>query len=285
MIGVGPSFGVPVTLVDRLLGVFGECRAALEGLERCTGNPADHVHTLRKRGKRLRGGLVVLAAPNRVLHELRDIGRILGASRDAAVRQATLRCLREAPGESFQEDAALGVVEALLAEEASFAGGTPAVAVLAFLADRLAGVEAWMRELPPGLDADPVVESVGQLNARALKRLERIAHKGARAPHFHEARKAVKRLHGALWFLRPEGVEPTSKTLRRLAALGDDLGGINDLDVLASWLNGAGLTAARLPGLHRAVARRRRRLAGRVARRARLLTASLAAVVDQPVAP
>ena len=268
---------MPVAFVDRLLGVFGECRAAMEGLERCTGNPAEHIHTLRKRGKRLRGGLVLFAAPKHVLHDLRDMGRMLGASRDAAVRQATLRGLRAEPGEAFGGDAALNVAEALLAEEASFGCGTPPPTVLGFLADRLAGVEAWLRAPRPDPAADSLVARVGHLEQRALKRLENIARKGARPPHFHEARKAVKRLHGALWFLRPASEVHAAKTMRRLVVLGDDLGGINDLDVLELWLNRAGLTAAHLPGLHRAMARRRHRLAVHVTRRARALAASLAA--------
>lgn len=264
---VAPPMIAEQGVADRLLRVWTECHAALDGLARCTGDPALHVHTLRKRGKRLRGGLDLVGAPKRIKAELRDLGRLLGPARDAAVRAATLRQLRESPGESFKEDGALPVVVALLAEEAAVAEGTPPAPVLAFVAERLAGVVAWLRESLPQEATDPV-ERLRRMGGRADNALARVCRKKAAGRHFHEARKAVKRLHGALWFLFPEPDCAGGQFMKHLVALGEDLGGIQDLEVFAAWLDRSGLTSARLPGLHRALARGRRRLVARVKRRA-----------------
>lgn len=268
MAAAPPPSAARAPLVSRLAQVTAECQQALAGLTQCTGEPAAHIHLLRKRGKRLRGGLELLGAPATVIHELRDMGRILAPTRDAAVRAATFRLLHEQPGESFTTDTDLEVAQSLLAEESALADGTPSNPVLGFVALRLAAVTSWLEAASQAPAAPQRAARLQAIVRRVAKRLRRLSRPDPEPRHFHGARKQVKRLLGAAWFqcAEPDAVRPAP--LRRLDALGDDLGLLNDLHVLEAWLDRTGLTAARLPGLHRAIRRRRRRLVTRVRRRA-----------------
>jgi CHAD domain-containing protein len=263
-----PASNLPQNLMERLATVLAECQRAWTSLKVCDGEPAAHVHILRKRGKRLRGGLDLLDAPASVREELRDMGRILAPARDAAVRAATFRLLREQPGESYAGDAAIEVAQSLLAEEAAVAEGTPPEPVLEFVANRLRAVTQWLAARPASAADDAIRARLARIAGLTAQRLRRLERADPKPRHYHAARKQVKRLHGAAWFLHPQPGPPHPPGLRELVALGDDLGLLNDLHVLEAWCESAGLTAMRLPGLHRAIKRRRKRLVARIRRRA-----------------
>jgi hypothetical protein len=178
-----------------------------------------------------------------------------------------MRRLREQAADHLVADALHGVAVALLAEEAALGEGTPPAPVLEFVGERLAAVDAWLGQDPPV--AAGWERRLWRMQVQVERRLARLAKgKGGRGARLHAARKAVKRLHGALWFLFPDAEGITGKTLKRLLDLGDELGEIQDLEVLRSWLVRCGLTRQRLPGLHRAIRAERRRLLDHVRERA-----------------
>ena len=105
-----------------------------------------------------------------------------------------------------------------------------------------------------------------QLISRAERRLRVIARKPKQLEDYHETRKAVKALLGAAQFLFKTPEPALRREMRRLDRLGEDLGWVQDLDVLDEWLENHGLTTARLPVLHQSM-QRQIRVACKAARR------------------
>jgi hypothetical protein len=103
----------------------------------------------------------------------------------------------------------------------------------------------------------------------AKRRLKVIAGKPKRLGDYHETRKAVKALLGAAQFLFSEPEAALHREMRRLDCLGEDLGWVQDLDVLDDWLDNHGLTTARLPVLHQSMQRQIRKACKAARRRAR----------------
>jgi len=257
------------------------CRQALAALADRQQDAVENIHTLRKNGKRLRGGLELLGAPEPVIQELRDFGRLLSVARDSTVRVLTMRALCERAGEGVMADPEFEVAMRQLEAESKL-GGAPPAAVRKFIRDRLESVVEWLQDARFS-GSKGVTKRMRQLISRAERRLRVIARKPkqlerrlrviARKPKqledYHETRKAVKALLGAAQFLFETPERALRREMRRLDRLGEDLGWVQDLDVLDEWLENHGLTTARLPVLHQSMQRQIREACKAARRRAR----------------
>lgn len=255
------------SLEIRLDPAIETCRQALAALSDRQQDPVENIHTLRKNGKRLRGGLELLGAPEPVLQELRDLGRLLSVARDSTVRVLTMRALCKRAGEAVQADPEFGVAMRQLVAESKL-GGTPPAAVREFTRDRLESVVEWLQDASFG-GSKGVAKRMRRLITRARARLKVIAGKPKRLEDYHETRKAVKALLGAAQFLFSEPEAALHREMRRLDRLGEDLGWVQDLDVLGEWLDDHGLTTARLPVLHQSLRSQIRKACKAARRRAR----------------
>jgi len=215
----------------------------------------------------LRGGLELLGAPEPVLRELRDFGRLLGVARDASVRVQTMRALCERAGEAVKADPEFEVVMRQLRAESKL-GGMPPAAVRRFIRDRLESVVEWLQDASFS-GSKGVAKRMRRLISRAERRLKVIAGKPRQLEDHHESRKAVKALLGASQFLFKTPEPALRREMRRLDRLGEDLGWVQDLDVLDEWLDNHGLTTARLPVLHQSMQRQIRAACKAARRRAR----------------
>jgi CHAD domain-containing protein len=251
-------------LERRLDPVIQVCRDSLAALVDSAEKPAKSIHQLRKNGKRLRGGLELLGAPEPVILELRDLGRMLAVARDSRVRVSTFETLCDRVGEDAKADADFEVAADQLRFEAQL-GGVPPVAVRRFAGSRLEAVAQWLEGAEFG-DAGEVARRMDRLISQAKQHLKVIAAKPDKLEDYHEGRKAVKALLGAAEFLFEDPDPDFRRELRRLDRLGEDLGWVQDLDVFDAWLNDHGLTLARMPVLHQ-VMQREIRKACRAARR------------------
>lgn len=255
------------SLEQRLDPVIETCRQALAGLAVRRQEVVESIHLLRKNGKRLRGGLELLGAPEPVITELRDLGRILGLARDSWVRVQTLEALCERAGNGVKGDPDFEVAMRQIRFEAKL-GGTPPAAVRHFVGDRLDTVVDWLEGAGFG-GSGGVAKRMRCLIDRARSRLKVIGGKPKELEDYHETRKAVKALLGAAQFLFDDPEPAMRRELKRLDRLGEDLGWVQDLDVLDDWLDHRGLTTARMPLLHQALQRQIRKACAAARRRAR----------------
>lgn len=255
------------SLEQRLDPVIETCRQALAGLAVRRKEVVESIHQLRKNGKRLRGGLELLGAPEPVITELRDLGRILGLARDSWVRVQTLEALCERTGNGVKGDPDFEVAMRQIHFEAKL-GGTPPAAVRHFVGDRLEMVADWLEGAGFG-GSGGVAKRMRCLIDRARRRLKVIAGKPKELEDYHETRKAVKALLGGAQFLFDDPEPAMRRELKRLDRLGEDLGWIQDLDVLDDWLDQRGLTTARMPLLHQALQQQIRKACAAARRRAK----------------
>lgn len=258
-----------------------ELAAALRLLEAGPPGP-ETVHDLRRHTKKLRG-LIRLVAPvfpqfGPVNRALRDGARHLAALRDAEVRLATLRCLRQGLDDPAPaEPAARALAAELLAlrapeamAEATEGLGRELAALRAGVGDWTLGARGWAA-LSPGLRATWRAARAGQAaSARAWAR-------GDGAAPFHEWRKSVKHHWFQARLLAPIWPEMLAPQIDAADTLAEDLGAHNDIDVLLARLAAdpdpevAGLAAS--GPFAQAARAARQELAGRaVAQGARLLT-------------
>jgi len=243
------------------------CRQALAALADRQQDAVENIHTLRKNGKRLRGGLELLGAPEPVLRELRDFGRLLSVARDSTVRVLTMRALCERAGEAVMADPDFEVAMRQLQAESKL-GGIPPLAVRKFVHDRLETVVEWLQDASFS-GSKGVTKRMRRLISRAERRLKVISGKPKQLEDYHETRKAVKALLGASQFLFKTPEPALRREMRRLDRLGEDLGWVQDLDVLDEWHESHGLTTARLPVLHQSMHRQIREACKAARRRAR----------------
>jgi len=255
------------SLEQRLEPVIQTCRQSLAGLADRQQDPVANIHQLRKSGKRLRGGLELLGAPEPVITELRDLGRMLGLARDSRVRVQTLQALCERVGDGVKGDPDFEVAVRQLRFEAKLGGAPPAV-VRSFVGSRLEVVMDWLDDAGFG-GTGGVAKRLRRLIDRALQRLRVITGKPKELEDYHETRKAVKALAGAAQFLFEDPEPALRRELKRLDALGEDLGWVQDLDVLDQWLDDHGLSTQRMPLLHQALQRQIRKACTAARRRAK----------------
>jgi CHAD domain-containing protein len=196
------------------------------------------VHDLRVAVRRLRSALVTfrVLGPARTAHlraELRVLGDVLGAARDAEVLAARLVPEAEATG------------DVRLADDVRAALAADVAAARATLLAHLDGERhlALLRELdalvaPGSLAADGGVAVRGRrrLVRRELRRTRRAVREasesGALAPALHELRKAAKRARYAAETLAPAVGDRALAFAARMEAVQDALGGHQD-DVVA----------------------------------------------------
>jgi CHAD domain-containing protein len=200
------------------------------------------VHEIRKHLKKARATLRLVC--NEIGHglfreqdyALRDVGRLTSELRDAEVRLQTVRQLKEVtPGDRRSP---YGKLEAMLALE---------------LESFMAAYAGWQAQALPILEqAGSAVDhwTLGQFNCEQLRQAVQASYKQARnalakamanptAENFHTFRTKAKRLWYQLRILRPINPVVLKALSDDLRALGNLLGGANDLSFLGDRLRGS----------------------------------------------
>ncbi|MFD0892677.1 CHAD domain-containing protein [Luteolibacter ambystomatis] len=210
----------------------------LRGLLNPNAHVTDETHALRKKGKSLRGGLVLLRVPKSAARAVAAVGRLLGAPRDSVSRRTTWRRL-ELEGGPHAEEPSVAAIGALLEAHAKSAARRPPPVAVEWAEARLRHARAALSAISEE-DLEKRVRKGRKALARRLeKRLKAVGHDPG-AVELHEARKAIKAWLGALHHL---GEEPE----KELVDYADVLGDVNDLHVLATWLAVHGFSQALSP--------------------------------------
>lgn len=210
----------------------------LGGLLDAKGKVADETHALRKLGKSLRGGLVLIEAPKSAVRAVSAVGRLLGAPRDSISRQTTWRRLGLAEG-SHAEERSVAAIGALLDHYATAATRRPPEPVVAWAEVRLRHAVAALAAIPAEELDDRIRDGKHRLARRVLRRLKAVEKK-PEVVQLHDLRKAIKAWLGALHHLN-------EKPASELVECADILGDINDLYVLGAWLSERGFTLELAP--------------------------------------
>lgn len=216
-----------------------EIEAAIAASRTARNGKGSPVHQTRKHLKKARAALCLLkseAGHDRFQREdrrLRNVGRLISDIRDAEVRLATVKQLREevnAPrGESFDQ------TEEMLAFEldsflAAFAGWQDEAA--ANLHRTQAAIAHWhLHHLTRG----DVCRSVRESYRRGRRALKRVRTRRS-AKRFHELRKEAKTLAYQLRILRPLHRAVFGEMGAELKRLGEHLGHAHDLCFVADRL-------------------------------------------------
>lgn len=209
----------------------------LAGLNDSHGRVADEIHEVRKRGKSLRGGLVVIGEAKPCIRWISVIGRMLGGSRDAVVRAKTWNSLGvddSAPG------CAEAAITAMLDLEAHAAARRPPQAVIDWSQSALGQVRGRLEARTDGEVSDLVMTGEAHLRKQLKKRLKRTLQR-VDNKDFHDCRKAAKAWLGGMALVAPELVLRGGTEAGKLA---DNLGDEHDLEVLGTWLSERGFTHA-----------------------------------------
>lgn len=213
--------------------------------------PAEAVHAIRKRLKRLRALLRLArdgmdrAAVDRENRRLRDAARPLSEARDAAVLVAAFEALVERSGDLGHPDAVAAVRSALGEREAD-------------ASRRLLGDGSALDTLGDDLDrareelGGPAFDGVRWPTLRdGLRRIYRAGRRAFRAAldaptdeGLHEWRKRVKDLAHALAVVEPIRPGAIRRRADRAGDLADTLGDDHDLAVLRKTLLSEGMPAA-----------------------------------------
>lgn len=211
---------------------------ALDALAVPDGDRHRAVYSARRRFKKLRGVLRLIrpAAPGFAAAEnvrWRDAGRSLASARDAGAAVTALDALLEGFGDLLSPHAFVAVRQALVAERDAMAG-TNADLDLDLAAARDAceeGRAALNRLTLPDDPASAFAEGTAGTYAKATKTLAAARRSNDPAP-LHEMRKHLK-LHW-LHVRLLQDIWPEAMRSRRAEAkaLADDLGALQDLDVL-----------------------------------------------------
>jgi hypothetical protein len=224
---------------ERLLGLCDAMEVRLHGLLDSKRKVSEDVHEIRKLGKSLRGGLVLVGMPTEIVREVMAVGRLLVGQRDAVSRRKTWERLTWEEG-PHGEDPGVRAVGAILEKLARSAGRRPPGEAVVWAEARIWEVrralartseEEMQAELPHG---------VRRLKRRVGKRLKHLGMKKRDEPAFHETRKALKAWLGAQALLG----EPADEECAKLAEL---LGDENDLSALEIWLDAHGFSQDMAP--------------------------------------
>ena len=238
-------------------------RQLLNGLLDSKGKVAEEVHAIRKLGKSLRGGFSLFRLEKSSSLEIQAIGRLLSGPRDAVSRFNTWNKLAW-----VGDPVVSAAIHLLLEQQTHSAARRPPPETIAWCVARVDAALADLQRLPGDDLAGVIGKGLAKMKRRALKRCRKLDHR--RQEDFHEARKAVKALLGAVGFL-PEGVIPLDPRFHDLADL---LGDENDLATLSVWLVSHGFTARFAPDLWKTLKSARRKLQARVIEEATKLPAS-----------
>jgi len=223
-----------------LLEACDELDRRLLRLRDSKGRVADEIHEIRKLGKRLRGALMIAGEPKPCIRWVGVIGSMLGAPRDAVVREQTWRLLGVDPK---TEDSIEAVIGALLSQQARSAARRPPPEVVAWGRAAAGQVRARIEGVSPDELTRRCGQGARQLMRRLRKRLKRAVSE-AEDRDFHAARKASKAWLGGITLLEPELKVAAGEALKEL---GEVLGQENDLEVFGEWLNDNGFSPATAP--------------------------------------
>jgi len=210
----------------------------LHGLLDSKGRVAEEIHGLRKAGKSLRGGFSLLGLEKTSVKEIQAIGRLLSGPRDAVSRYNTWQKL------GWEGDAATtSAIGGLLEQQTHSAARRPPPEAVAWCVARVSAARASLLKIPADDLPDLIPKGLKKLTQRVAKRCKKLDRHGEE--DFHDARKALKALLGAIAFMPEESFAP-SPLMKELA---DTLGDENDLATLAAWLDEHGFTADFAPSL------------------------------------
>lgn len=229
----------------------------LLGLLDAKGKVAEEVHAIRKLGKSLRGGFSLFRLEKSAALEIQAIGRLLSGPRDAVSRRNTWTKL----GWSGDQKISAAIV-GLLDQHTRSADRRPPLETIEWCVERANAAQKELNELPPEELAGTIAKGLKKLEQRALKRSLKLDHRAEE--DFHEARKALKALLGAVGFL-PDGAAPLNPKLHYLAEL---LGDENNLATLSRWLDGHGFTPRFAPDLWKTISATRHKLQKKVIKEA-----------------
>lgn len=236
-----------------LIAACSEMEHLLGGLNDSHGRVADEIHQVRKAGKRLRGGLVLAGEPKPCLRWIAVIGRMLGGSRDAVMREKTWHALEIGGAPQGSAEAAAA---ALLEQEAHSYTRRPPQAVIDWSLAALGQVrnrleaqtdEEVTRSAEAGVD-----KLERQLRKRLKRALERVSNED-----FHDCRKAAKAWLGGMALAAPSLELPGKEEAEMLAS---NLGDENDLEVLAEWLSDRGFSQSVCPAAWKVLRKRQERI-------------------------
>lgn len=219
-----------------------------------TGNGRDHdLHGARKRLKKLRGLLCLIRPGDEAFYQsenarFRDIARTLAAGRNAGALVETVdRFLADYDGEAEHgglrdiRDAIATRRDRIVSEQSGIEGAVEsAAASLQESLGALAGLT-----LPRERDeaADVVKKGLKKTLSKAGKSLD-AAEKDKHAEDFHELRKAVKYHWMHVGLMRDAWSGDVKKYRKRVKALGELLGELNDIAVMCDLLDQEGAAIA-----------------------------------------
>jgi hypothetical protein len=243
---------------ERLATGCDTMKQLLLGLLDAKGKVAEEVHAIRKLGKSLRGGFSLFRLEKSSALEIQAIGRLLSGPRDAVSRLNTWNKL------AWNEDPKVSAaISGLLDQHTHSAARRPPPETIKWCVERADAAQKELNALPVEELAATITKGLKKLEERAIKRCRKLDHRAEE--DFHEARKAVKALLGAIGFL-PEGAVSLDPRLNDLAEL---LGDENDLATLSHWLESHGFTPRFAPGLWKTIRAARHRLQKKVIKNAR----------------
>ncbi len=224
---------------DRLLAACDEMDGRLEAVGG-DGALAEAIHSSRKLGKKLRGGLMIAGAGKPLLRQVGLIGTLMGPTRDAQVRRETWRSLRR--GE-VEEGSIEWLIGALVEHQAGLASVTPAPEVVGWSRGAVGEVRQWLARQDGEAFEEACREGSSRLLRSLRKRLKRAVEKVDDAD-FHAARRSTKFWLGGMKILNPGQVREVAEVIEDL---GEVLGEEHDLDVFGAWLLDNGFSPATAP--------------------------------------
>lgn len=247
---------------ERLAADCMKMKSLLEALLDSKGRVAEEIHAIRKLGKSLRGGFVLFSLGKSAAREIQAIGRLLSGPRDAVSRLNTWNKL------GWVGDPALSAaISGLLDQQTHSAARRPPPETVAWCLSRVDAALAELQDLPARHLPERIAKGLAKLEKRTFTRCRKLERQGDE--DFHEARKAVKALLGAIGFL-PDLSADAQPILHELAEL---LGDENDLTTLSVWLASHGFTRRFAPELWETLGTSRERLQRKVMKDAILLKA------------
>jgi CHAD domain-containing protein len=231
---------MPRLALDDLQGMLREQRRLLTAHEVAArrGTDPEDVHQMRTAIRRLRAILRAARgsldpAPTRVLHELRWLGRVLGAARDLDVLRDHLRAEL-----AVLEGADAAAVTRALGHLDAERGRAQAAVRSALLSDRYARLSALLdAALGPALDGDDV--PLGRIARRRFKKLRKDVAALPATPSdeaLHAIRVRVKRARYAAELARDLVGRPVKRFVREAGRVQDILGEHQDAAVAEAWL-------------------------------------------------
>lgn len=222
---------------QHLIAECAEMKASLLALGLEGQDPAPQIHAIRKHGKSLRGGCVLLGLEQAASREIQAIGKALSAARDATSRRNTWQKIQQADENSEHTSA----IAALLERDIQLANTTQPQALIDWCCQRIDSATAIIQALPEEKLETLANKGLSTLQKAVRKNCSALSHK--KSGEFHECRKAIKAYLGAVKFLPEAHITPPDDWFELAEVLGDE----NDHTTLAKWLNANGFNAQLAP--------------------------------------